>query len=150
MIMVLQRAGSSHVQVGTGTVGSIESGLVVLLGVAKGDTRKDADYLVEKTLSLRIFPDETGKMNKNIQQAGGSLLVVSQFTLLGDCRKGRRPSFDRAADPHQAKELYEYFVSAARASGIRVETGIFQAFMSLRLTNEGPVTIICESHGNNK
>lgn len=150
MIMVLQRAGSSHVQVGADTVGSIESGLVVLLGVAKGDTRKDADYLVEKALSLRIFPDETGKMNKNIQQAGGSLLVVSQFTLLGDCRKGRRPSFDRAADPQQAKELYEYFVSAARASGIRVETGIFQAFMSLRLTNEGPVTIICESHGNNK
>lgn len=89
-------------------------------------------------------------MNKNIQQAGGSLLVVSQFTLLGDCRKGRRPSFDRAADPQLAKELYEYFVSAARASGIRVETGIFQAFMSLSLTNEGPVTIICESHGNNK
>lgn len=126
-------------------VGAIGPGLVVLLGVAKGDTRADADYLAEKVIGLRIFPDEAGKMNRSVAESGGSLLVVSQFTLYGDCRKGRRPSFDRAAGQEEARALYEYFVGAARARHVPVETGIFQAAMDVHLVNQGPVTFVCDS-----
>jgi D-tyrosyl-tRNA(Tyr) deacylase len=145
MRAVLQRVKSASVSVDGGVVGSIERGLVVLVGVAKDDGPPDAEYLVDKTLGLRIFPDENGKMNRNVLEAGGSLLAVSQFTLYGDCRKGRRPSFDRAAGPEKARSLYEHFIALARARGARVETGIFQASMAVQLVNDGPVTIICDS-----
>lgn len=125
--------------------GSIAGGLVVLLGVAKGDTERDAAYLVEKILGLRIFPDEAGKMNRSLMDTGGALLVVSQFTLYGDCRKGKRPSFDQAAPAREAEALYDYFVDAARRRGVRVETGVFQAHMDVELVNDGPVTLIVES-----
>jgi D-tyrosyl-tRNA(Tyr) deacylase len=115
------------------------------LGIAKTDSEKDAEYLVQKVLDLRIFPDTDGKMNRNIREAGGSLLVVSQFTLYGDCRKGRRPSFDLAAHPQEAARLYEYFVNSARKGNVRVETGVFQASMQVHLVNDGPVTIVCDS-----
>jgi D-tyrosyl-tRNA(Tyr) deacylase len=117
----------------------------VLLGIAKSDSEKQADYLVDKLLGLRIFPDEAGKMNRSVREIGGSVLVVSQFTLYGDCRKGRRPSFDLAAGPQHASALYDYFVSQARQNGIPVETGEFQAMMQVHLINDGPVTIICDS-----
>src|ERR1700730_4383362 len=133
MKVVLQRVKNAHVEVAGATVGAIGQGLVVLLGVARTDTRKDADYLVDKTLQLRIFPDEAGRMNRSIMETGGALLVVSQFTLYGDCKKGRRPSFDEAAPGEQARELYEYFVSHLKSSNISsniiVETGVFQAEM---------------------
>jgi len=119
--------------------------LLVLLGIAKTDTGRDAEYLVEKVLGIRIFPDSDGKMNRNVAEAGGSLLVVSQFTLYGDCRKGRRPSFDLAASAEQAAGLYETFVNAARQSAVPVETGVFQASMQVHLVNDGPVTVICDS-----
>ena len=135
----------AKVEVDGQTVGEIGAGLLILLGIHRGDETPDADYLVRKTLGLRIFPDEQGKMNKNVLETGGSLLVVSQFTLYGDCSKGNRPAWDAAARPEKAKELYEYFVGKARESGILVETGIFQAFMRLKFVNDGPVTIICES-----
>lgn len=125
--------------------GAIGPGLLVLLGIAKTDSGRDAEYLVEKVLRIRIFPDSDGKMNRNIAEAGGSLLVVSQFTLYGDCRKGRRPSFDLAASAEQAAGLYETFVNAARKSAVPVETGVFQASMQVHLVNDGPVTIICDS-----
>jgi D-tyrosyl-tRNA(Tyr) deacylase len=145
MRAVLQRVKRARVEVNGEVVGAIERGLAVLLGVAASDGKADADYLVDKILGLRIFPDDEGKMNRSVTEAGGSLLVVSQFTLYGDCRKGRRPSFDRAAPPEAARSLYEYFVERARARNIRVETGIFQAIMSVELVNEGPVTILCDS-----
>lgn len=126
-------------------VGEIPQGLVVLLGVAGEDTEGDADYLVEKTSGLRVFPDEAGRMNRNVIEARGGMLVVSQFTLYGDCRRGRRPSFDKAAPPVLARSLYEYFVAKCRAKGIPVETGIFQAEMSVDLVNDGPVTILLDS-----
>jgi D-tyrosyl-tRNA(Tyr) deacylase len=127
------------------TVGKISQGLLVFLGVSKDDTEADADYLLDKLLWLRIFPDEERKMNRNLQDTGGSLLVVSQFTLYGDCRKGRRPSFDRAAPPDRARALYEYFVDAARRSPVPVQTGEFQAMMEVHLVNDGPVTILIDS-----
>ncbi len=127
--------------------GAIQTGLVVLVGVSKEDTRADADYLAEKVAGLRVFPDEAGKMNRNVSEAGGALLVVSQFTLYGDCRKGRRPGFDRAARPEDALSLYEYFVQACRARSLKVETGVFQALMKVHLLNDGPVTILCDSEG---
>jgi D-tyrosyl-tRNA(Tyr) deacylase len=145
MRAVIQRVSQARVEVNSTVTGRIESGLVVLLGVAKGDTTRDADYLLDKTLGLRIFPDGAGKMNLSLLDTGGSLLVVSQFTLYGDVRKGRRPSFDLAAGPSEAERLYSYFVDAARARGVNVQTGIFQAMMDVHLTNHGPVTIICES-----
>jgi len=145
MRVVIQRVKQARVEVGGQVTGAIGPGLLVLLGIAKGDSEADAEYLVEKALHLRIFPDSDGKMNLNVAQAGGSLLVVSQFTLYGDCRKGRRPSFDLAASPQQAARLYEYFVNTARKSAIRVETGVFQASMQVHLVNDGPVTIICDS-----
>src|SRR5213593_909562 len=117
-------------------------GLVVFLGIARSDTPEDADYLIDKLLWLRIFSDSEGKMNRNIQEAGGELLIVSQFTLYADCRKGRRPSFDPAAPPLQAQALYQYFVDAARKGPVRVQTGNFQAMMQVHIVNDGPVTIV--------
>ena len=143
--MVVQRVSEGRVTVEGSTRGSIRNGLVVLLGIAREDTPMDADYLLVKLLGLRIFADEQGKMNRNIVEAGGEMLVVSQFTLYADTRKGRRPSFDRSAPPEQAKGLYDYFVEAARRGPVRVETGVFQAAMQLSLVNEGPVTILVDS-----
>ena len=132
------------------TAGSIRTGLLILLGVAKSDTTVDADYLVDKVLGLRIFPDDAGKMNRNVEEANGALLIVSQFTLYGDCRKGRRPSFDQAAPPELAQSLYEYFVQSARRGPVPVETGIFQASMDVGLLNHGPVTILIDSADRRK
>ena len=125
--------------------GEIGPGLVVLLGIGRGDTAEDAAYLAEKITNLRIFDDEHGKMNRSLVDVGGAALVVSQFTLYGDARKGRRPGFDQAAPPEEANGLYEEFVRLLRAAGVRAETGVFQARMSVELTNEGPVTILLDS-----
>jgi D-tyrosyl-tRNA(Tyr) deacylase len=145
MRVVIQRVRLARVEVDGQVAGAIGPGLLVLLGIAKTDSEKEAEYLVEKVLGVRIFPDKDGKMNRNVREAGGSLLVVSQFTLYGDCRRGRRPSFDLAASPQEASRLYEYFVNAARKSTVPVETGVFQASMQVHLVNDGPVTIICDS-----
>jgi len=145
MRLVIQRVSEARVEVDSISVGEIGPGLLVLLGVAKSDAPSDADYLVEKLLGLRIFPDEAGKMNRSVVESGGSLLVISNFTLYGDTRKGRRPSFDQSAPPDQARELYEYFVTKLRAREAPVATGIFQASMSVHLINDGPVTLICDS-----
>jgi D-tyrosyl-tRNA(Tyr) deacylase len=133
------------VRVGGETVGEIGPGLVVLLGVARDDGERDALYLVEKVLNLRVFEDAGARMNLSLAEAGGALLAVSQFTLYGDARKGRRPSWFDAAPPEQARPLYEFFVAQARARGARVETGSFQAMMEVELVNEGPVTILLDS-----
>jgi len=133
------------VEVDGQVAGAIGGGLLILLGVAKSDTRQDAEYLADKLAGLRIFSDETGKMNRDVTEAGGSLLVVSQFTLYGDVRKGRRPGFERAAEPQQARVLYEYFVERIRARGVPIQTGVFQASMFVHLVNDGPVTIIVDS-----
>jgi D-tyrosyl-tRNA(Tyr) deacylase len=125
--------------------GAIGRGLVVFLGISKDDDSRDAGYLADKIINLRVFADTAGKMNLSLLETAGSLLVVSQFTLYAECRKGRRPSFDEAARPDQARDLYERFVEACRASGVRVETGIFQAMMRVHLVNDGPVTFLCES-----
>jgi D-tyrosyl-tRNA(Tyr) deacylase len=127
------------------TTGEIGAGLLVLLGVSKTDDESAADYLVEKIVGLRIFEDAEGKMNLSLQEAGGALLVVSQFTLYGDVRRGRRPSFDAAARSEEARRLYEYFVARVRAAGLRCETGQFQAMMEVELVNSGPVTILLDS-----
>jgi D-tyrosyl-tRNA(Tyr) deacylase len=145
MRAVVQRVTYARVEVDASITGEIGAGLLVLVGVTHGDTEADAEFLAAKILHLRIFSDEAGKMNRSLIDTGGALLAVSQFTLYGDCRKGRRPSFDAAAPPEQARALYEHFVSAARSSGIRVETGVFQATMAVTLTNDGPVTLIVES-----
>jgi D-tyrosyl-tRNA(Tyr) deacylase len=147
MRLVIQRVREARVEVDSGCCGSIAGGLLVLVAVAKTDRPADADYLVEKLLGLRIFTDEAGKMNRSVVEAGGSLLVVSNFTLYGDCTKGRRPGFDLAASPEEARSLYEYFVEKLRSRGIPVETGIFQASMAVHLVNDGPVTLLCESKG---
>jgi len=147
MKLVIQRVSQASVVVDGGTVGTIRTGLVVFIGISRSDTLADADYLSDKVLGLRIFPDESGKMNRNIAEAGGSLLVVSQFTLYGDCRKGRRPSFDQAAPPEQARDTYDYFVSTLRRGPVPVETGVFQAMMEVHLVNEGPITLLMESDG---
>ena len=131
--------------VGGEVVGEIEAGLLVLLGVSKGDSEPAADYLVEKIIGLRIFEDAEEKMNLSVQDSGGAVLVVSQFTLYGDVRRGKRPSFDAAARPEEAKRLYEYFVGKVRAAGLRCETGQFQAMMEVELVNSGPVTILLDS-----
>jgi D-tyrosyl-tRNA(Tyr) deacylase len=133
------------VTVGGEVVGEIEAGLLVLLGVSKGDSEPAADYLVEKIIGLRIFEDAEEKMNLSVQDSGGAVLVVSQFTLYGDVRRGKRPSFDAAARPEEAKRLYEYFVGKVRAAGLRCETGQFQAMMEVELVNSGPVTILLDS-----
>ena len=126
-------------------MGAIRTGLVVFLGVAKSDTTAEADYLLDKLLGLRIFPDDAGKMNRHVQEAGGALLIVSQFTLYADCRKGRRPGFDQAAPPEQAQTLYNYFVESAKRGPVPVETGVFQAMMEVHIVNHGPVTIVIDS-----
>lgn len=145
MRLVIQRVREARVTVNDGVTGSIRTGLLVFLGVSRTDTVEDADYLTGKLLGLRIFPDEEGKMNRNVQEADGSLLIVSQFTLYGDCRKGRRPSFDQAAPPDQAQDLYNYFVESAKRGPVPVETGVFQAIMQVHIVNDGPVTILIDS-----
>jgi D-tyrosyl-tRNA(Tyr) deacylase len=150
MRLVLQRVSEASVSVGGITVGSIGTGLVILAGIAKSDTEAEADYFSDKVLGVRIFPDISGKMNRNIVEAGGSLLVVSQFTLYGDCRKGRRPSFDQAAAPERAQALYNYFVERLRGGPVAVETGVFQAMMEVQLVNQGPVTILMDTADGKK
>lgn len=147
MRIVLQRVTGAHVDVAGETVGSIGQGLLILVGVTHADTRADADYLASKVVHLRIFPDDTGRMNRSLLDASGALLVVSQFTLYGDCRKGRRPSFDQAAAPEQARGLYEYFVQRLQSSNVKVATGVFQAEMEIHLVNDGPVTFVLDSNG---
>jgi D-tyrosyl-tRNA(Tyr) deacylase len=144
---VIQRVGEAEVTVDGKTVGRIGRGIVVLLGVEKGDGERDAQWLAEKISNLRIFEDQAGKMNLSLLETGGEILAVSQFTLAGNCAKGRRPSFDSAAPPEEAKRLYEYFVERLRGLGTKVETGIFQAMMQVSLVNDGPVTFILESQG---
>jgi D-aminoacyl-tRNA deacylase len=145
MKAVVQRVAEARVTVGQRCTGAIGPGLLVLLGVAREDSPADADFLCEKILNLRIFEDEAGKMNRSLLDTGGRLLVVSQFTLLGDSRKGRRPSFIQAAEPETARRLYEYFVEKTRHRGVGVETGEFGAMMAVSLVNDGPVTLILES-----
>ena len=145
MRAVVQRVKESSVKVDRQTIGRIGKGLLVLLGVAEGDTPSDADYLANKIVNLRIFEDDGAKMNRSLLSIGGELLVVSQFTLLGDCRKGRRPSFTAAAGPQKASELYDDFVQQVRRLGISVETGRFQTTMEVALINDGPVTLVLES-----
>ena len=145
MRAVVQRVTEASVTVEGKTVGSIGSGLMVLLGVEQGDTEKDGAYLAEKLAGLRIFEDEAEKMNLSVQQVGGSILLVSQFTLLGDVRHGKRPSFTQAAPPREADALYEDLADRLRQKGIPVETGQFQAHMEVSLVNDGPVTIIIDT-----
>lgn len=145
MRAVVQRVSRGRVIVDGETVGAIDAGLLVLLGVSKQDTTADAEYLVTKILGLRVFEDENGKMNLSLIDRKGSVLAVSQFTLYGDVRKGRRPSFDQAAPPQKANQLYEAFVAKMRAAGARCETGRFQAMMDVELVNHGPVTILLDS-----
>lgn len=145
MRAVVQRVKRCRVVVQDHVVGEIGQGLLVLLGVGKSDTELSADYLVDKVLGLRIFEDAQGKMNLSVQDQTGEVLVVSQFTLYGDVRRGKRPSFDGAAEPANAKKLYEYFVDKVRAAGVRCETGQFQAMMAVELVNSGPVTILLDS-----
>ena len=145
MRALLQRVSQARVVVDGSVVGEIGAGLLILLGVAKTDTVADAAFLEDKILNLRVFPDSAGKMNLSLLDTRGGLLVVSQFTLYGDCRKGRRPSFDAAAPAEQARTLYEDFVESARGRGLRVETGVFQAHMDVSLVNDGPVTLMLES-----
>jgi D-tyrosyl-tRNA(Tyr) deacylase len=141
MRLVIQRVKEARVEAEGRVTGAIGAGLLVLLGIAKDDSYEDADYLVDKVLNLRIFSDDAGKMNRSVLEVNGGLLIVSNFTLYGDCTKGRRPSFDLAADPQKARELYQHFVDRARTAPIMVETGIFQASMSVYLVNDGPVTL---------
>ncbi len=145
MRAVVQRVSEAWVRVEAGVVSRIGAGLLVLLGVGRGDTEADADYLAEKVFHLRIFPDEKGQMNRSVQDVGGGILVVSQFTLYGDVRKGRRPGYSEAAAPDEASRLYEYFVGKLRPTGLAVETGVFRALMDVGLVNQGPVTILLDS-----
>jgi D-tyrosyl-tRNA(Tyr) deacylase len=145
MRAVIQRVVRASVAVDDEIVGEIAGGLVVLLAVSREDKPADADYLAEKIVGLRIFDDKQGKMNRSLSEVGGAMLVVSQFTLFGDVRKGKRPSFDAAARPELANQLYEYFVERVRAAGIHCETGKFQAMMKVELVNDGPVTILLDS-----
>ena len=145
MLAVVQRVKESSVDIDGESVGNIGPGLMVLLGVARGDSQKDADFLAEKISNLRIFEDENKKMNLSLLETGGEMLIISQFTLLGNCQKGRRPSFVNAAEPKAANSLYEYFIKRVKSKGIRVQTGRFGAMMQVRLTNDGPVTLIIES-----
>ncbi len=145
MRAVVQRVSRAKVTVDGWSTVEIGMGLLVLLGVSHEDTEADVNYLAEKIAGLRIFEDEDGKMNRSVLDAGGSVLAVSQFTLYGDVRRGKRPSFDAAAPPDHARRLYELFVERIRAAGLRCETGRFQATMSVELVNEGPVTILLDS-----
>ncbi len=145
MRAVIQRVSSARVRVEGKIVGEIGKGFLVLLGVGKEDTEKDADWLAEKIVGLRVFEDEQGKFNLSLQEVGGEILIVSQFTLYGDCRKGRRPSFDHSAPPELAEKLYNYFVEKVKEKGVRVATGKFQALMEVELVNQGPVTLIIDT-----
>jgi len=145
MRAVIQRVCEARVEVGGEVVGAIGTGFLVLLGVAQGDTSADAAYLAEKTAGLRVFEDAAGKMNLALQEVGGAVLAVSQFTLLGDCRKGRRPGFTDAAPPQLADPLYGEYVAALRAAGLSVATGVFRAEMRVHLVNDGPVTLLLDS-----
>jgi D-tyrosyl-tRNA(Tyr) deacylase len=145
MIIVLQRVKEAWVEVEGRTTGRIGAGICLLVGVEKGDTLEDAEFLARKSTELRIFPDKEGKMNLSLGESGGDVLAVSQFTLAGSTRKGRRPSFDGAEQPALAAELFDHLVALIKQKGFRVETGIFQAMMDVHLTNDGPVTFILES-----
>jgi D-tyrosyl-tRNA(Tyr) deacylase len=145
MRAVIQRVSRAAVSVDGAVVGRIAAGLLVLIGVADGDTATDIDYTASKIRDLRVFSDEQGRMNRSVVDVGGQVLVVSQFTLLGDVRKGRRPGFDAAAPPEVAKARYEDLVGRLRAAGLAVETGVFQAQMQVDLVNDGPVTILLDS-----
>jgi len=145
MRAVVQRVSRARVTVDSKISGEIGLGLLVLVGVGAADARTDVEYLVEKTFGLRIFEDPNGKMNLSVAEVGGAMLVVSQFTLYGDVRHGRRPSFDTAAPPEIARQLYDYFVEKVRSTGLRCQTGRFQETMQVELVNEGPVTILLDS-----
>ena len=145
MRAVVQRVSRAQVAVNGEIAGQIGLGLLVLLGVGRDDTEADATYLAEKIARLRVFEDAQGKMNRSVQDVGGSVLAVSQFTLYGDVRRGKRPSFDAAAPPERAHQLYEFFVEQIRSAGLRCETGRFQEMMQVELVNEGPVTILLDS-----
>lgn len=145
MRVVVQRSKQASVTVEGEVVGQIERGFVVLVGITHEDSLEDVHYLADKVAHLRVFEDEQGKMNLSLLDAGGAVLSISQFTLYGDCRKGRRPNFMQAARPEQAKELYEAFNQALRDKGLKVETGIFGAMMQVKLVNDGPVTLIIDS-----
>ena len=145
MRAVVQRVKEASVRVDGEVVGSIGPGLVVLLGVGTGDAERDAESLADKVLHLRVFEDDAGQMNRSVLEVGGGILVVSQFTLFGDARRGRRPSYSGAAPPEEAKRLYGHFVEQLRPSGLEVATGVFRAMMDVALVNEGPVTILLDS-----
>lgn len=145
MKAVVQRVKAAQVMVDSKVVSFIGNGLVVLLGVQTDDTQKDADMLVDKIIHLRIFEDDTGRMNISLKDVKGELMVVSQFTLLGDCRKGRRPSYIKAAPPEKARDLYEYFIHRTAAQGVTTTSGVFQAMMDVSLINHGPVTLLLDT-----
>ena len=145
MRAVVQRVSRGQVTVNGEITGGIGTGLLVLLGIGRDDTETDAIYLSEKITGLRVFEDNRGKMNRSVQDVGGSVLAISQFTLYGDVRRGKRPSFDSAAPPEKARQLYEFFVQQIRAAGLHCETGRFQEMMDVELVNEGPVTILLDS-----
>jgi D-aminoacyl-tRNA deacylase len=145
MRAVVQRVSRAQVVIDGEITGQIGLGLLILLGVGHDDTEADANYLAEKIAGLRVFEDDSGKMNRSVQDVGGSVLAVSQFTLYGDVRRGKRPSFDRASPPEKARQLYEFFVERIRSTGLRCETGRFQEMMKVELVNEGPVTILLDS-----
>lgn len=145
MRVLIQRVTRAEVRVDSNVAGRINSGIVALIGIASGDTSKDADYLADKLVHLRIFSDSQGKMNLSALDTQAGILLISQFTLYGDCRKGRRPGFDAAAPPEQARELYRYFVDKVRRSGLLTQTGVFQSHMEVELVNDGPVTLLLES-----
>ena len=145
MRAVVQRVSRAQVTVADELTGTVNKGLLVLVGVTEGDTEKDAQYLADKVTGLRIFEDENGKMNLSVKDVGGEILSVFQFTLYGDCRKGKRPSFDKAARPEAANLLYEKFNELCRQQGVQVETGVFRSHMQVELVNDGPVTILLDS-----
>jgi D-tyrosyl-tRNA(Tyr) deacylase len=145
MRAVVQRVKEASVRVDGRVVGAAGPGLLVLLGVGQGDDEKDSGYLAEKVVNLRVFPDAAGQMNRSLLEVRGDLLVVSQFTLYGDCRRGRRPGYSDAAAPQEAERLYACFVNQVRASGLRVEEGVFRAMMDVSLVNDGPVTLLLDS-----
>lgn len=146
MRAVVQRVSQACVQVSGEVTGKIGAGIVVLLGIGKTDDEATAEQLADKVWGLRVFNDEEGRMNRSLEEVSGAVLAVSQFTLYGDCRKGRRPSFDRAASAEQARALYDSFVAALRRRGVQVETGVFQAMMQVELVNDGPVTLILDTN----
>ncbi len=148
MRAVVQRVSNCTVTVDKEITGQIGGGLLVLLGIRAGDSEKDATYLAKKIANLRVFPDSNDKMNLSVKDSNGEILIVSQFTLYGDCRKGCRPSYNNAAPPDVAEQLYEYFVNAVKEQGLPVATGRFQAMMEVKLINDGPVTILLDSEKN--